>query len=125
MLPLIPVAVASGSSLLAAVGGWAFVKYEQMNDQLKRVADQAAQLERSADVARTGTLWGELLEPLAKRWGGALKLMAYAIVAASAALIVVGLGAWAEIRRLRYDQRQNLEAEIRRLQDENARLRKG
>lgn len=106
--------------------GWAFVKYEQMDAQLKSISAQAAQLERSADAARQGSVWSELLEPIAKRWGGALKAMAIAIVAASCSFILVGVGAWVEVRRLRFesDTTKRLQGEILRLKAENEELRR-
>lgn len=97
-----------------------------MDAQLKSISAQAAQLERSADAARQGSVWSELLEPIAKRWGGALKAMASAIVAASCAFILVGVGAWVEVRRLRFenDNSRRLQSEILRLKAENDELRR-
>lgn len=124
--------------------GWVYVKYERLDEQMQRVSAQvchqlkaarargsqsthaqAAQLERSADAARQGSVWSELLEPVAKRWSGALKTIAYAIVAVSSVFIVVGLGAWIEVRRLRweYEEIKRLRAQVRRLEEENRKLR--
>ncbi|KAJ8605106.1 hypothetical protein CTAYLR_000405 [Chrysophaeum taylorii] len=121
MFPFIPVVVASGSSLLAGLGGWAVYKYEQLAAEMSRISAQAAQLQQSADSAKQGSVWSELLEPIARRWSGALKTMAFAVAAASFALIVVGLGTWLEIRCLRCesDRVRRLEDEIDRLKREN------
>lgn len=117
MFPLVPVFVASGSSALAAVAGWGFLKYEELKGEMKSIQSIHAQASASVNSAREGSLWRELLEPVAKRWGGALKCMAYAIVAASGALIVIGIGAWFEIRRLRFQNQfiKDLELEIQHL----------
>lgn len=125
MLPLIPVALASTSSLVAAVGGWCYMKYEQLDLQMKVISEQAKQIERSADSAVHGSVWSELLEPVAKRWGGALKAMAFSIVGASACFVLIGIGACVEIRRLRCETSiiNSLKDELRALRKENEDLR--
>ncbi|EOD24177.1 hypothetical protein EMIHUDRAFT_469384, partial [Emiliania huxleyi CCMP1516] len=92
VLPLVPLAVSAGGAAVAGVSGWAFVQYDKLTTQFAQQQAQLHQLQLSAESVQTRTLWSELLEPVAKRWGGALKLIAYSLCAVSGTIIVVGLG---------------------------------
>ncbi|KAJ1444669.1 hypothetical protein M885DRAFT_626914 [Pelagophyceae sp. CCMP2097] len=118
MLPLIPLLLGGGGATFTAVGSWALMKYERLNLQMQQVVEQTQQLQSSTDAARDGSIWGELLEPVAKRWAGALKIIAYSLCATSAAVIVIGTLAWLELRHLRAES-----TKVRKLQQEIDRLR--
>ena len=103
VLPLVPLAVSAGGAAVAGVSGWAFVQYDKLTTQFAQQQAQLHQLQLSAESVQTRTLWSELLEPVAKRWGGALKLIAYSLCAVSGTIIVVGLG---QERQGRLNRRQ-------------------
>lgn len=135
MFPLIPVIASASVSLASSIGGYTYVKYVEMDSAIKLLGDHTAQLQLSAEAASKGSLWGELLEPVARHWGGALKIIAYSLCAVSVTVIVVGIGAWVEIRLLRSATALNDELkqslvesaaneEIRQLQAENAELKR-
>mmetsp|Transcript_2563 Transcript_2563/g.6579 ORF Transcript_2563/g.6579 Transcript_2563/m.6579 type:complete len:139 (-) Transcript_2563:53-469(-) len=125
-LPLVPIVVASGvasGSSLVAAGVFYF---KQLEAQLTSLRLQTAHLERSAETARQGTLWSELLEPIAKRWSGSVKLMALGVVATSSVFILVSAGVWLEMRHYRLERaaKERLKAELQQLKEENDELRR-
>ena len=114
VFPLIPIFVSSASSLLAAGSGWAFMKIKEIDSQIAWITATTRQLQNSSTSAQTGTIWSELLEPLAKEWSLPLSRLSYGLCAASFGVFFLGFGAWFELRMFRF--------EMRRLREENERL---
>ena len=83
-----------------------YIKYENMQNQVQMMTSQTEQLRKSTEAISSNSIWRELLEPLASRWGGAIKVFAYSVAAASSAVIVVGVGAWHELRAAREEARE-------------------
>ena len=92
VLPLFPIVASACGSTLAATSGWMFMRYEEMSQRLELINHTQNDLQRAF---ANKTVFGELLEPIAKRWGGAIKVFAYSVAAASTAIIVIGVGACA------------------------------
>lgn len=126
VLPLVPIVASACGSTLAAASGYCLIKYEEMGNRLELVNAHTNSLQRAME--NKSSVFSDLLEPLAKRWGGAVKVFAYSVAAASTALIVIGVGAWHEMRELRLgrsdDDNRALRAEIAALREENATLRR-
>lgn len=118
VLPLFPVVASAAGSTLAAASGWMFLKYESMSQQIEMINAHTQQLQLSADSLQKNSIWRELLEPLANRWSGAVKLLAYSVAAASTAVIVIGCGTWHELRAGREEA-----SELESLRRENRLLR--
>ena len=112
--PLIPICFSSASSLIAAAGGWAFLKIREIDSQIAWINTTTQQLQASTSAAKTGSMWAELLVPLAKEWSTPLTRISYGFCAASFAVIAFGIGALFELRMFRY--------ELHRLRQENERL---
>jgi hypothetical protein len=116
VFPLIPIFVSSASSLLAASSGWAFMKIKEIDSKLAWITATTRQLQISSASAQSGTIWSELLEPLAKEWSVPLSRLSYSLCAVSVGVLFLGFGAWFELRMFRF--------EMQRLREENERLLK-
>jgi hypothetical protein len=112
--PLIPICISSASSLAAAAGGWAFIKIKEIDSQIAWIKTTTQQLQASTAAAHSGSMWAELLIPLAKEWSAPLTRISYGLSAASAGVICLGFAAWYELRMFRF--------EIQLLRRENDRL---
>jgi hypothetical protein len=91
MLPLIPIVISSISSLIAAVSGWAFVKIQEIDAKITKISTATKQLQASTEAAKTGSLWTELLDPIAKTWS---KPITRPIGAMGCALLVLEVYFW-------------------------------
>ena len=116
VFPVAAFAFSSVTSLLGACGSWGYLKLKALDDQIDRISTSTRMLELSVDSAKKGSMWSELLKPLATEWAQPLKVMSYSLCAASAAFVLVGIGAWMELRSFRI--------EIHRLREENDALRR-
>jgi len=92
------------------------MKLKTIDEQIERISTNTRMLELSVDSAKKGSVWSELLQPLATEWAPPLKVISYSLCAASIAFVLVGVGAWLELRCFR--------VEIHRLREENDALRK-
>ena len=90
------------------------MKIKEIDSQIAWINATTQQLQVSTAAAQTGSLWAELLIPLAKEWSTPLTRISYGLCSASIGAICFAFAAWYEIRMFRF--------EMQRLRQENERL---